>query len=174
MSRLVLCVHCARHVRRDERACPFCFGPLSATKAPSSLRAPVLTRAALLVAGAAAGALAVGCGDEGDDAFDTGEEGIDKDDELLRERDGGAMAQPAYGVPIDDKELPQPAYGVPIDDQELVQPAYGVPIDEPEMAQPAYGVPIEEDAAVRTRPFEKWDAGVSLPQPAYGVPVDDR
>ena len=176
MSRFVLCVHCERHVRQEEQTCPFCLASLPKPRAPSTVFGPVLTRAALLVAGVA-GVAAAGCAEDADAETQTGGE-----DEL--ERHGGTltedepMAQPAYGVPIGDPGLPQPAYGVPVDPDPngctpLPQPAYGVPIDVPPvkrdagpLPQPAYGVPIDPQPIPR-------DAG-PLPQPAYGVPIDDK
>lgn len=56
MTKLHACSQCSRHIRVDETACPFC----GSASAPRGGRGPV--RAALL-AGALAGASAVGCGD---------------------------------------------------------------------------------------------------------------
>ncbi len=60
MSSLVLCPGCARHVKSDETACPFCQGALvpkqdrGVCAGPcSGHRFPRLGRAALVAAGAA-------------------------------------------------------------------------------------------------------------------------
>ena len=179
MSRFVLCVHCERHVRHEEQSCPFCLASLPKPRAASMLFGPVLTRAALLVAGAA-GVSAAGCAEDPDAETETGsEDELERHDDTLNEQE--QMAQPAYGVPIGDAGLLQPAYGVPVDPDPngcspLPQPAYGVPIDAGvspikrdagrPLPQPAYGVPIDVQPVKR-------DGGPLL-QPAYGVPIDDK
>jgi hypothetical protein len=67
MSSLVLCPGCGRHVKSDDRACPFCQAALVSEAASvvcqgpcSGHRSPRLGRAALMTAGAAL--LCAACG----------------------------------------------------------------------------------------------------------------
>lgn len=171
MPKLELCEGCKRHVREEENQCPFCGATMVRSRRAAPARSRALTRAALLVAGAATGASALAaCGEDEQEPV---EEGQDPAEDAGAESDAGNpddMVQPAYGVPIEDPDdLPQPAYGVPVDPP----PEDGDPI-----SVPAYGVPIDpnQDAGV---PDPETDAGTDageeeepLPQPAYGIPVD--
>jgi len=183
MSRLVLCTACERHVRQHETSCPFCSAELTAVASESAPSRPLLNRAALLVAGAAAGLLAVGCADDPSDEEDEDEaradEGAESEGRVVEDAGKGPpMVQPAYGVPIDDGPRAQPAYGVPIehDAGPMAQPAYGVPIgDGGPRVQPAYGVPVG-DGGPRVQPAYGVPVGDGGPraQPAYGVPIEPR
>ena len=55
MSTLHPCPHCARHLRRCERVCPFCGGELPACEAAPAPRAPGRMSRAVMVAAAALG-----------------------------------------------------------------------------------------------------------------------
>lgn len=62
MSALAPCPSCARHVRRGERACPFCASSLASASSPAT-RSPTerLGRAALFTFGAALATTASAC-----------------------------------------------------------------------------------------------------------------
>jgi hypothetical protein len=58
---LAACPACARHVRRSERACPFCASPLSLPPAPPRVVLPRLGRTASFAFGAALSTTAAAC-----------------------------------------------------------------------------------------------------------------
>jgi hypothetical protein len=106
MSDLRPCPGCRRHVRIDERTCPFCTAALDAG-APPALPVGRLTRAAVFSAGAALAAGA-GCGGKTAPAQDP----IDNTAAAV---DAGPEPQPtdapAY-VPPPDLDVKMP-YGAP-------------------------------------------------------------
>jgi hypothetical protein len=92
MPRLLLCSACRRHVRCDERSCPFCAAALpalDASEAPSPRSYAGLGRAALFAFGASLGA--AGCDDGSTPSQDGGPPVVD---------DGGPGGfDAAYGAP---------------------------------------------------------------------------
>ena len=108
---LVSCSSCARHIRRSETACPFCGELLVETSPSTASAARPLTRAAILLASAAAVA---GCGKE--------PKAVESDGTT----DAGFMIAAPYGVPMPfdaGGNIPPPP---PTDTGMMVAPAYGV------------------------------------------------
>lgn len=58
---LSLCATCARHVRIEERTCPFCRAPHEASEAPVPAEPPRRSRAALVFGALAISASATAC-----------------------------------------------------------------------------------------------------------------
>jgi hypothetical protein len=157
---LILCSGCARHVRRSEASCPFCSAPVVSGPEPRALRYPALTRAALLIGGAAT--LSVGAQGCADDV--TPDE--QRDDEPAPEQSApsASMAVPAYGVAIDDF-LDGGGFRPPRRDAATEGAAdAGVPPDAGKL-EPTRPI----SPPVRPSP---WRDGGPRFQPAYGVPVD--
>jgi hypothetical protein len=128
MVRLVACAGCARHVKSDERACPFCGHDLTGIE-PRPL-APLpseLTRAAALFLGATA---LTGCG----------KEPAPPPPPPVQEQ----MAVPAYGPP-----MPAPTLAQPVAD--AAPPPIDAGAKPAPNAVPAYGVPPPDRVDVKKR-----------------------
>lgn len=103
MIHLVPCDGCARHVRSDDDACPFCGASIAPAPAPANPRGR-LGRAALFAFGAAVAATvgATGCGDShgpGDDAGVEADAGPGARDAGPAEVDSGAPVALYGGAP---------------------------------------------------------------------------
>jgi hypothetical protein len=81
------CRHCARHVRADERACPFCGSEVRRALPRTSLGLVIVAGAALTLAGCDGGLVATAH--------------ADIEDEPVRQT-------PQYGAPSYDPEPPPP------------------------------------------------------------------
>ncbi len=121
MPHLAPCPGCARHVRVDERACPFCASQLDLSGVPAPRPVPGrLSRAALFALGAA---LTAG--------------GID----------GCATQSAAYGAPAADPSTGNEVEATPPpsdDDDDEGEPDAGTqtaPPQDPNTMAPAYGAP---------------------------------
>jgi hypothetical protein len=139
--RLAPCPGCHRHVRLDERACPFC-GAALATAAPPPERTAVPTqrlgRAALFAFGSAIATSAPGC-------YLAHERGEPVDRSVVdawRSEDSGNTAPP-YGAAPEDSGHPPDARPPETDEPDAGAPVtlYGgpFPIDDAGLAEDANG-----------------------------------
>lgn len=110
---LSLCATCARHVRTEERTCPFCRAPHEPKDLPVPARPPRGSRAALVFGALAVSASAAACSKETvaqvygapppralDDA---GADGSTSSPLLYREPDGATSIVAPYGAPPEPK-----------------------------------------------------------------------
>ncbi|MBS2016195.1 MAG: hypothetical protein JST00_25155 [Deltaproteobacteria bacterium] len=132
MSSLASCSGCRRHIRRTERACPFCGaepGPSAASDDPAGgASAWPRSRAAILFAGVTAIA---GCG---------------------KKTEG--LVTPAYGVPPPDSMLTVEA-GVNPDAGTMPVAPYGVPLPPPELEPKPSATPSASASAPPKAPPPK-------------------
>jgi len=147
MQLLAVCLGCGRHVRRAERACPFCAMPRAADGPDRSVEEPVLrrSRSAMLLAGAA---IVAGC-----QAQRLTPDAAPSPDALLE------APRPVYGGP------PAPIYGAP-----MPPPDVSPPLPD---AAAAPDAPPSQRARRRfeTRTPRRREP---MPVPAYGVSPRDR
>jgi hypothetical protein len=116
-SRLLACPSCSRHVRADERACPFCAAvvPASFAAAPAPRRPTRrLNRAALYAFGATSIGLAAACSGGSAGSDDAG--GSDGEADVVGQPAYGCFPPACHGVDAQPpEEGPAPAYGAPAD-----------------------------------------------------------
>lgn len=165
MSRLVPCTACARHVRVDEGACPFCDAAMDGAHDPVIERPGRIGRAAILafrtLAVGAAGAT-VGCGST---------TGLELDDAMVVRADAGPEADDAGTTPTDAGPPAMDAgYDAGTDAGGIIA-LYGGPMpadagtDAGAGVVPAYGGPFPvEDAGSDAG----WDGGGAVN--LYGAP----
>ncbi len=111
MAKLTACTRCRRHVKRGETSCPFCGAAVTEARA-ARFEAPTVRLRAVAV-GAAIAATACGSGNV-----------------QAPEKDGGMVAQPAYG-----------GTGIPVEAGSETGPGAGgsdAGMDSP-VGQPHYG-----------------------------------
>jgi len=144
MQLLAVCLGCGRHVRRAERACPFCAAPRAPDGPDRLVEEPALrrSRSAMLLAGAA---IVAGC-----QAQRLTPDASPPPDALME------APRPVYGGP------PVPAYGMP------VPPPDPSPPDA--AAAPDASSPQRARRRFETRTPRRRE---SMPVPAYGVSPRD-
>jgi hypothetical protein len=150
--QLLACPSCARHVKKNERVCPFCGVGLSdAFRATPAPKPPTvrLARAALMALGATAVAAASACGGEvqGARGDGTGGEDAGEDSGFLstaaygiaqmwdggvdQQPDTGFVSLPPYGIspppPPEDAGSPEDAGGTDAGADVVTTVPYGIP-----------------------------------------------